>query len=78
MSEAGIEVGESDRLEQAQSMDADTALAAETGPDPVPVTAEQLAAGRDAEPADVAEQGRSHQLAEESHVDAGPGQEHPE
>ena len=78
MSEAGIEVDEADRLEQAQGMDPDPALAAETGPDPVPVSAEQLAAGMDAEPADVADQGRAHQLAEESHADAGPGQEHPE
>ena len=78
MSEAGIEVDEADRLEQAQGMDPDPALAAETGPDPVPVSAEQLAAGLDAEPADAAEQGRSHQLAEESHADAGPDQEHPE
>jgi hypothetical protein len=78
MSEAGIEVGESDRLEQVQDTDSDPALVEETGPAPAPVTAEQLAAGKDAEPADVAEQGAAHELAEDSHDDAGPGQEHPE
>ncbi len=78
MSESGIEVDEADRLEQVQGMDPDPGLAADMGPAPVPVTAEQLTAGRDADPADDAEQGRSHELAEESHHDAGPGQEHPE
>ena len=78
MSEAGIEADEADRLEQVQGMDPDPGLAADIGPEPVPVSADQLAAGMDAEPTDVAEQGRAHQLAEESHHDAGPGQEHPE
>jgi hypothetical protein len=78
MSEAGAEVGEADRLEQAQGMDPDPGLAADIGPEPVPVSAEQLEAGRDADPADESEQGRAHEAAEESHDDAGPGQEHPE
>jgi hypothetical protein len=78
MSEAGIEMGEADRLEQVQGMDPDPGLAADIGPEPVPVSPEQLSAGRDAEPADEAEQGRAHDAAEESHHDAGPGQEHPE
>ncbi len=78
MSESGIEVDEADRLEQVQGMDPDPGLAAGMGPEPAPVSAGQLAAGRDADPADEAEQGRSHELAEESHHDAGPGQEHPE
>ena len=73
MSEAGIEISEADRLEQAQGMDPDPALAADMSPEPVPVSAEQLAAGLDAEPADEAEQGRSHELAEESHDEGGPG-----
>ena len=78
MSEAGIEIGDEDRLEQVQGMDPDPGLAGDIGPEPVPVSAEQLAAGRDAEPADAADQGQAHQAAEESHHDAGPGQEHPE
>jgi hypothetical protein len=78
MSESGIEVGEADRLEQVQGTDPDPGIVDEIGPELVPVTAEQLAAGRDAEPADESEQGRGHELAEESHHGAGPGQEHPE
>jgi hypothetical protein len=78
MSEAGIEVDEADRLEQAQGMDPDPGLAADIGPDPVPVSAEQLAGGRDAVPAASEDQGRPHEAAEEAHHDAGPGQEHPE
>jgi len=78
MSEGGIEVSDEDRLEQVQGTDPDPALAEEVGPAPTPVTAEQLTAGRDAEPAPATEQGASHELAEESHEDAGPQQEHPE
>jgi len=78
MSEAGIETGEADRLEQVQGMDPDPGLAADIGPEPVPVSAEQLAEGRDAVPTEGTEQGRAHDAAEESHHDAGPGQEHPE
>ncbi len=75
MSEAGIEVDEGDRLEQVQGRNPDPGLADEIGPAPSPVTAEQLAAGMDADPADVPEQGHAQDLAEESHDDAGPGQE---
>ncbi len=78
MSESGIEVGEAERLEQVQGADPDPALADDIGPEPSPVTAEQLAAGKDAVPVDGAEQGEPHELAEQSHHDAGPGQEHPE
>jgi hypothetical protein len=78
MSEAGTEADEADRLEQAQGMDPDPGLAAEVGPEPVPISADELAAGRDAEPAAAADQGRPHDAAEEAHHDAGPGQEHPE
>ncbi len=78
MSEAGIETDDEDRLEQVQHTDPDPSLVEEVGPAPAPVTAEQLRAGRDAEPADVVEQGPAHRLAEESHHDAGPDQEHPE
>ena len=78
MSESGVEVDEADRLEQVQGMDPDPSLAAEVGPELSPVSGAQLAAGRDAEPADEAEQGRSHEAAEEAHQDAGPEQEHPE
>ena len=78
MSESGIEVGEADRLEQVQGTDPDPGLASDIGPEMSPVTAEQLAAGRDAVPTDDADQGREHELAEESHHEAGPGQEHPE
>ena len=76
MSEAGIEVDEADRLEQVQGMDPDPELTPDMGPEPSPVSTEQLAAGLDAEPADVAEQGRGHQLAEESHYEGGPGDQH--
>jgi hypothetical protein len=78
MSEAGMEVGEADRLEQVQATDPDPALAAEIGPEPAPVSGEQLEAGRDADPVGEAEQGEAEELAEESHQDAGPGEEHPE
>ncbi len=46
------------------------------GPEPVPVTAEQLAAGRDAVPAE--DEDVERDLAAESHDDAGPEQEQPE
>ena len=76
MSEAGTESSEAERLEQAQRTDPDPGLAGEIGPEPVPVSAEQLAAGRDAVPADPDEQGTAAQLAEESHDDGGPGDQH--
>jgi hypothetical protein len=50
----------------------------EIRPEPVPVSAEQLAAGKDAEPAEVVEQSDVQRLAEASHDDAGPEQEQPE
>ena len=78
MSEAGTEADEADRLEQAQGMDPDPGLAAAVGPEPVPISAEELTGGKDAEPADLGDQGRPHEAAEEAHHDAGPGQEHPE
>lgn len=76
MSEAGIEASEADRLEQVQGMDPDPGLAQEIGPEAVPVTAEQLAAGRDADPADLAEQDATARMAEESHDQSGPGDQH--
>ena len=76
MSEASTEGSEADRLEQVQGMDPDPGLAEAIGPEPVPVSAEQLAAGRDAVPADPDEQGTAAQLAEESHDDGGPGDQH--
>ncbi len=76
MSEAGTESSEADRIEQVQGMDPDPGLAAEIGPEPVPVTADQLAAGRDADPAGLVEQDPAAQLAEESHDDGGPGDQH--
>ena len=68
-----MEISEADRLEKAQGMDPDPGLAGEIGPEPVPVTAEQLAAGKDADPAEVAEHGDAQRLAEESHDEGGPG-----
>jgi hypothetical protein len=52
----------------------------DVGPDPVPVTAEQLAAGRDAVPAspEPEEQDDERREAAASHDDAGPEQEQPE
>ena len=78
MSESGAETGETERLEQVQHTDPDPGLAEDIGPEPVPVSAAQLAAGRDADPSAVAEQGEVQELAEESHDDAGPEQEQPE
>jgi hypothetical protein len=49
----------------------------DVGPEPVPVTAEQLAAGRDAVPAEPGDE-EALELAAESHDDAGPEQEQPE
>jgi hypothetical protein len=78
MSEAGTEASEEDRLEEVQRTEPDPDLAEDIGPAPVPVSAEQLAAGRDAVPTDVAGPEGTQQLAEESHDDAGPEQEQPE
>ncbi len=76
MSEAGIEASEADRLEQVEGMDPDPGLAEEIKPEPVPVTAQQLASGRDADPADLAEEDPSARMAEESHDEGGPGDQH--
>ena len=76
MSEAGTESSEAERLEQAQRTDPDPGLAAEIGPEPVPVSAEQLSAGRDADPSDVDQQDPAARLAEESHDEGGPGDQH--
>jgi hypothetical protein len=59
-------------------MSEDPGLAAAIGPEEVPVSAEELQAGRDAVPVDAEDQGDPHEAAAESHHDAGPGQEHPE
>ena len=69
-------MSEGDRLDQAQEAGPDAELADAMKPAAAPVTAEQLARGLDADPADVAEQGPGYDLAEDSHDEGGPGDQH--
>ena len=76
MSEAGIEASEADRLEHVSGMAPDPGLAEEIKTDQVLVTLEHSPSGRDADPADLAEQDPSARMAEESHDEGGPGDQH--